>query len=97
MDIDGLDETVERLAAGARAIGERYGIRVHTTHLRTRDPAETILVEAGRRESQVILLRAGGLEPSARRRMAYDHIVRRIVAEATQRVMIIRPEPVVPA
>ena len=97
MDIDGLDETVERLAAGARAIGERYGIRVHTTHLRTRDPAETILVEAGRRESQVILLRAGGLEPSARRRMAYDHIVRRIVAEATQRVMIIRPEPVGPA
>jgi hypothetical protein len=92
MEIDGLDRSIDRLAAGGRALGERYGIRVHTTHLRTRDAAETILAEAARRESQVIVLRATGFEPTARRRVAYDHVVRRIVAEATQRVMIVRPE-----
>jgi APA family basic amino acid/polyamine antiporter len=94
MEIDGLERNVERLAASGRAIGERYGIRVHTTHLRTRDPAESILAEATRRDSQVILLRASGLHRTALRRVAYDQIVRRIVAEAKQRVMIIRPEQV---
>ena len=94
MEIDDLERNVERLAASARTIGERYGIRVHTTHLRTRDPAESILAEATRRDSQVILLRASGLHRTALRRVAYDEIVRRIVAEAKQRVMIIRPEQV---
>lgn len=97
MEIDGLDASVERLAAAARAIGERYGIRIHTTHLRTRDAAEAILGEAARLESQVILLRANGLDSTARRRVAYDHVVRRVVADATQRVMIIRPEQAVRA
>jgi APA family basic amino acid/polyamine antiporter len=81
MEIDDLEANVERLAAQARAIGEQYGIRVHTTHLRTRDPADSILAEATRRDSQVILLRATSL----------DGIARRIVAEARQRVMIVRP------
>jgi basic amino acid/polyamine antiporter, APA family len=94
MEIDDLDRNVERLAASGRTIGERYGVRVHTTHLRTRDPAESILAEATRRDSQVILLRATGLGRTALRRVAYDQIVRRIVAEAKQRVMIIRPEQV---
>jgi basic amino acid/polyamine antiporter, APA family len=94
MEIDGLERSVERLAASGRSIGERYGIRVHTTHLRTRDPAESILTEATRRDSQVILLQATGLQRTALRRVAYDQTVRRIVAEAKQRVMIIRPEQV---
>jgi APA family basic amino acid/polyamine antiporter len=95
MEIDGLDADVERLAAAARAIGEPYGIRVHTTHLRTRDAAEAILAEAARLESQMILLRANWVEPKTRRRVAYDHVVRRVMADATQRVMIIRPEQAV--
>jgi basic amino acid/polyamine antiporter, APA family len=94
MEIDDLDRKVERLAASGRTIGERYGVRVHTTHLRTRDPAESILAEATRRDSQVILLRATGLQRTPLRRVAYDQIVRRIVTEAKQRVMIIRPEQV---
>ena len=94
MDIEGLEGCVERLAAGARAIGERHGIRVHTTHLRTRDAAESILAEAARRESQLILLRAPGVGRKARRQAAYNHVVRRVVAEATQRVMIVRAEEV---
>ncbi len=92
IEIDGLDADVERLANRARTIGEQYGIRVHTTHLRTRDPADSILAEATRRDSQVILLRATGLDRTTFRRVAYDHVVRRIVAEAKQRVMIIQPE-----
>jgi basic amino acid/polyamine antiporter, APA family len=92
MEIDDLDGVVERLAAAGRAIGKQYGIHVHTSHLRTRDPAESILAEANRRDSQVILLRAGGLQRVDVRRVAYDHVVRRIVAEARQRVMIVRPE-----
>jgi basic amino acid/polyamine antiporter, APA family len=92
MEIDGLDESVRRLASGARAIADRYAIQVHTTHLRTRDAAETILAEAARRESQIIVLRSTGLARTAPRRVGYDHVVRRIVGEATQRVMIVRPE-----
>jgi APA family basic amino acid/polyamine antiporter len=92
LEVEGLDETVERLAATGRAVGDRYGIRVLTTHLRTRDPAESILSEANRRDSQAILLGAAGLQRSSVRRVAYDHAVRRIVAEAHQRVMIVRPE-----
>ncbi len=92
MEIDDLDGVVERLAAAGRAIGKQYGIHVHTSHLRTRDPAESILAEADRRDSQVILLRAGGLQRLDVRRVTHDHAVRRIVAEARQRVMIVRPE-----
>jgi APA family basic amino acid/polyamine antiporter len=92
VEIDDLDETVTRLAAAGRTVGDRYGIRVHTTHLRTRDPAESILAEANRRDSQVILLRSAGLQRADLRQVANDHAVRRIVTEAHQRVMIIRPE-----
>ena len=95
LEIDGLDEAVERLAAAGRGVGDRYDIRVLTTQIptaRTRDPAESILAEADRRDSQVILLRAAGLQHADVRRVAYDHAVRRIVAEARQRVMIVRPE-----
>ncbi len=94
MEIDGLEQTVQRFAAQAEAIGERYGIRIHTTHLRTRDPAESILAEAGRRSSELILLGAEGLHRTTFRRIADDHVVRRIAAEAQQRVMIVSSPPV---
>ena len=91
MELDHLEERVERLATQARTIGESYGIRVHVSHLRTRDPAEAILTEAARRNSQVILLGAAGLQQRRFRRVTHDGAVRRIVAEAEQRVMIIQP------
>ena len=94
MDIDDLEEVVEGLAASGRAIGEQYGIRVLTTHLRTRDPAESILAEATRRDSQLILVRAAEPQRAELRRPSYDHVVRRVIAEARQRVMIVRPEQV---
>ena len=61
------------------------------SHLRTRDPAEAILAEAARRSSQMILLGAAGLQQRRFRRVTHDGAVRRIVAEAEQRVMIIQP------
>jgi basic amino acid/polyamine antiporter, APA family len=91
MELDDLEERVERFAVRARAIGEVYGVRVHVSHLRTRDPAEAILTEAARRHSQVILLGAAGLQRRRFRRVTHDSAVRRIVAEAGQRVMIIQP------
>ena len=94
MDIDDLEEVVEGFAASGRAIGEQYGIRVLTTHLRTRDPAESILAEATRRDSQLILVRAAEPQRVELRRPSYDHVVRRVIAEARQRVMIVRPEQV---
>jgi APA family basic amino acid/polyamine antiporter len=90
MELDDLQEHVDRLAQRARAIGEAYGIRVHVSHLRTRDPAEAILAEAARRNSQVILLGGDGLQQRRFRRVTHDGAVRRIVAEAEQRVMIIQ-------
>ena len=60
MDIDDLEDVVEGLAASGRAIGEQYGIRVLTTHLRTRDPAESILAEAARRGSPADPRSCGG-------------------------------------
>jgi basic amino acid/polyamine antiporter, APA family len=91
MELDDLDERVEHLATRARAIGEAYGVRVHVSHVRTRDPAEAILAEASRRNSQMILLGAAGLQQHRFRRVTHDGAVRRIVAEAQQRVMIIAP------
>jgi Universal stress protein family len=94
MDIDDLDQSVEHLAQQARAVGDQYGIRVHTAHLRTRDPAEAILTEASRRGSDLILLEGSGLRPPLVRRPVSDQVLRRVAAEARQRVMIIQPRGV---
>lgn len=93
MDIDDLEHSVEHLAGQARAIGDQYGIRVHTAHLRTRDPAEAILTEASRRSSDLILLEASGPQRAPARAVS-DKVLRRVAAEAGQRVMIIQPRGV---
>ena len=59
-------------------------------HVRTRDPAASILAEASKRRSQVILVGASGLQATARRRITDDPTVQRIAAEAHQRVMIVQ-------
>ena len=75
----------------AATVGERTASDALTSHLRTRDPAESILAEANRRESQVILFGPpassarsppGGLRP----RRPPDR------GRGRQRVMIVRPE-----
>ncbi len=95
MDIEIPDEQerVDRLADQARALGAQYGIRVHTTHLRTRDAAQSIVEEARHRQSEVILLGATGRERSTFHGYARDPITRRVAAESAVRVMFIQPEP----
>jgi basic amino acid/polyamine antiporter, APA family len=93
VEIPDLEPRVNRLAAQAREIADQYGIRLHTTHLRTRDPADTILAEADRRRSQVILLSATGIRRASYRGVARDPVARRVTAEARTRVMFIQPEP----
>jgi nucleotide-binding universal stress UspA family protein len=93
VEMPGLEERVGVLAGQARTFAEEYGIRVHATHVRTRDAAESILAEARRRSSQAILLGATGRRRADSRRFARDQVSRRIVAEAGVRVMFVQPEP----
>jgi hypothetical protein len=92
IEIDDLRERVERIAAQARAIADTYGIRILVTHLRTRDAAESILAEAARRNSEVILLHQSCLHNTPTRLATRDQLVRRIVADARRRVMIVQPK-----
>jgi len=94
VEIDDLRERVERIAAQARSIADSYGIRILVTHLRTRDAAESILAEATRRNSEVILLHQSCLHNAPARLATRDQLVRRIVADARRRVMIVQPRAV---
>jgi len=91
LEIDGLGEEIARLSDQACALAKRYGISLHTTHVRTRDPAALILAEAARRRSQLIVLGAGSLHRTCYRNPMQDQVVRRIMADARQRVMILQP------
>ena len=91
VEIDGLDERLQGFLSQARAIADQYGVGVRPGHVRTRDPAASILAEAAKRRSQVILVgreRVAGDRPY--RRITDDPTVQRIAAEARQRVMIVQ-------
>ncbi len=90
VEIDGLDERLQGFLSQARAIADQYGVGVRPGHVRTRDPAASILAEAAKRRSQVILVGASGLQGTPYRRFADDPTVQRIAAEAQQRVMIVQ-------
>jgi hypothetical protein len=94
VEIDDLRDRVDRISGQARAIADAYGIRVLVTHLRTRDAAESILAEAARRNSEVILLHQSCLHNAPTRLATRDQLVRRIVADARRRVMIVQPRAV---
>jgi Universal stress protein family len=91
IEIDGLGDEIARLTDEACAHARRYGLSLHTTHVRTRDPAALILSQADRRHSQLILLGANSLHPTRYRMPMQDPAVRQIMAEAKQRVMILQP------
>jgi len=91
IEIDGLGDEIARLTDEACAHARRYGISLHTTHVRTRDPAALILSQADRRHSQLIVLGANSLHPTRYRMPMQDPAVRQIMAEAKQRVMILQP------
>jgi nucleotide-binding universal stress UspA family protein len=83
-------ERFDRLVAGARAVADRYGVRLHATRVRTRTPAAAILADAASRNAEVIVLGATGLKPpSIRRRDWVDPIAREVARAAGRRVMFI--------
>ncbi|MGN6380068.1 MAG: amino acid permease [Gaiellales bacterium] len=91
VELDDLDEAVRELTKTAQGVCSQYGIRLLTAVLRTRDPAATILAEADRRDSGVIIVSAAGLGRSAPRVAAGGGVIQRIMAQAPQRVMVIQP------
>jgi nucleotide-binding universal stress UspA family protein len=90
MEIDGLGDEIARLTGEACAIARRYGLSLHTSHVRTRDPAALILAQADRHHSQLIVLGADSLHRASYRMPMHDPAVRQILAEAKQRVMILQ-------
>jgi nucleotide-binding universal stress UspA family protein len=91
IEIDGLGEKIGRLADEACALARRYGLSLHTTHVRTRDPAALILSQAARHHSQLVVLGANSLHGTRYRMPMQDPAVRQIMAEAKQRVMLLQP------
>jgi basic amino acid/polyamine antiporter, APA family len=80
----------ERMTIQARAVADRYGVRLHSTRVRTRTPAQAILDDAERRNAEVIILGATGLKPSSvRRRDWVDPVAREVSRDAHRRVMFI--------
>jgi basic amino acid/polyamine antiporter, APA family len=80
----------ERMTMQARAVADRYGVRLHSTRVRTRTPAQAILDDAERRNAEVIILGATGLKPSSvRRRDWVDPVAREVSRDAHRRVMFI--------
>jgi APA family basic amino acid/polyamine antiporter len=80
----------ERMTAQARAVADRYGVRLHSTRVRTRTPAQAIMDDAERRNAEVIILGATGLKPSSvRRRDWVDPVAREVSRDAHRRVMFI--------
>jgi Universal stress protein family len=93
VELPEVEARIERLAAQARALGDGYGMRVELAHLRTRDPAESILAEAHRRRSEVVLLGATARPGPVHAGLSRDPVARRVAAEARVRVMIVQPAP----
>jgi basic amino acid/polyamine antiporter, APA family len=80
----------ERLTAQARTVADAYGVRLHSSRVRTRTPAQAILDDAERRNAEVIILGATGLKPpSVRRRDWVDPVAREVSRDAHRRVMFI--------
>lgn len=91
IEIDGLGDAISRLTDDACAHARRYGLSLHTTHVRTRDPAALILAQAERHHSQLILIGADSLHGTRYRLPMQDPAVRQIMTESRRRVMILQP------
>jgi nucleotide-binding universal stress UspA family protein len=92
MDVEmpGLDDHVQEMAAAARAIALRHGVGIHVTAPRTRTPADLILAESRRRGSQLIVLGATGRSRDGHSTPWLDATTRRVSDEARARTMFIQ-------
>jgi Universal stress protein family len=91
VEIRGLDQRLSHLFEQARGVARPYGITLTESHVRTRDAAASILAEARRRRARLILISSAGLQRAEHRSIAHDDTVKRVIAEAAQRVMIVQP------
>jgi nucleotide-binding universal stress UspA family protein len=85
-----LDERVQEMAKQARAVVMRYGVGVHVTAPRTRQPAELILAEAARRKAELIVLGATGRTRAGFDALLRDATTRRLSEEPGIRTMFIQ-------
>ena len=86
-----IDERVHEMARQARAIAGRYGVGVHVTAPRTRQPADLVLAEAKRRRAELIVLGATGHRRGAVSALLSDPVARRIAEQPGLRTMFVKP------
>src|SRR3954447_15910995 len=86
-----VDERVHEMARQARAIAGRYGVGVHVTAPRTRQPGGLGLAEAGRRRAELIVLGATGHRRGTVAALLNDPVARRVAEEPGLRTMFVKP------
>jgi len=86
-----VDERVQEMAKQARAIAGRYGVGVHVTAPRTRQPADLVLAEAKRRRAELIVLGATGHRRGTVAALLSDPVARRVAEEPGLRTMFVKP------
>jgi nucleotide-binding universal stress UspA family protein len=94
VELPEVDERVQEMARQARAIAGRYGVGVHVTAPRTRQPAELVLAEARRRRAELIVLGATGHRHGAVASLLSDPVARRVAEEPGLRTMFVKPPEV---
>jgi nucleotide-binding universal stress UspA family protein len=90
VEMPGMDDHIQEMAAAARAIALRHGVGIHVTAPRTRAPADLILAESARRGSQLIVLGATGRSRNGHDMPWRDATMRRVSDEARARTMFIQ-------
>jgi nucleotide-binding universal stress UspA family protein len=90
VELPDLDQRVQAMAKRARAVVSRYGVGVHVTAPRTRQPAELILAEARRRKAQLIVLGATGRTRAGFDALLRDATTRRLSEEPGIRTMFVQ-------
>jgi nucleotide-binding universal stress UspA family protein len=89
VELPGLDDHVQAMAAEARSIVMRYGVGVHVTAPRTRLASDLILREANRRKAELIVLGATGRTRATFHALLNDPTTRRVSEEAGVRTMFV--------
>ena len=74
-----------------RSLTARYGVSVHLVAPRTRNPAETILAEAGRRKADLILLGATADHRLTNGNLLSDRVTRQVAEDAEMRTLVLQP------
>jgi nucleotide-binding universal stress UspA family protein len=83
------EEQARWLFERAEAIGDAYGVNVSLRRVRTRNVSEAILEQLEANTFEMVVIGARRREYSNRRRPAFDQTVRRVLRQASCRVLIV--------